>query len=85
MQHVNRIQRFGYSEITIEGNLRILFHNWDMVTAGIVISHEVDKQECMQFLENFKHDVETQMLGRQDTGGYEGLNATTDRDDGNDQ
>ena len=45
-QNSSRIQRFGYAEAQIEGNLRILYHNWDSVTAAIVISHEVDKQEC---------------------------------------
>ena len=37
------IKRYGYAEAPIEGNLRILYHNWDMVTAAIVISQEVDK------------------------------------------
>ena len=45
-QNSKSIQRFGYAEAQIEGNLRILYHNWDSITAAIVISHEVDKQEC---------------------------------------
>ena len=51
IQNVNRIIRFGFSEVPIESNLRILFHNWDTVTAAIVVGLEVDRQECGEFLE----------------------------------
>ena len=49
--------------------LRILYHNWDTVTAALVISHEVDKQECMMFLEEFRQNVEAEVLGK--SGGYQ--------------
>ena len=50
-QNSNAITRFGFSEAPLQSNLRILYHNWDSVTAAIVVSHEVDKQECGEFLE----------------------------------
>ena len=59
------IQRFGYAEVPIEGDMQILYHNWDTVTAAIVASKEVDKQELCAFIEKFKNDVETQVLGNQ--------------------
>ena len=63
-QNSNMISRFGFSEANLQSNLRILYHNWDSVTAAIVVSHEVDKQECQEFLEQFKSFVEIQCLGK---------------------
>ena len=63
IQNVNRIQRFGFSEVPIESNLRILFHNWDSVTAAIVVGQEVDRQECGEFLEQFQQHVSANILG----------------------
>ena len=37
------IKRFAYSEAPLESNLRIMYHNWDTVTAAIVVSIEVDQ------------------------------------------
>ena len=54
MQNATYIKRFGYSEAPLESNLKILYHNWDTVTAAIVISHEIDRQECQEFVEHFK-------------------------------
>ena len=65
VQNSNRIVRFGFSEVPLKNSdLRIVYHNWDMVTAAIVASHEVDKQECGEFLENFKNHVESTALGK---------------------
>ena len=76
VQNANRIQRYSYTEAALDSNLRILYHNWDTATAAIVISHEVDKQECGQFLENFKNNVEVHILGRRDTGYEQPMNAS---------
>ena len=51
IQNAHVITQFGYNEAPLENNLRIMYHNWDMVTAAIVVSHEVDRQECGKFLE----------------------------------
>lgn len=64
IQNSNRIQRFGFAEAPIDATLRILYHNWDTATAAIVVSQEVDKQECSQFLDQFRSHVEYQMLGK---------------------
>ena len=42
LQNTKHIKRFAFSEAHLENNLRIMFNNWDTVTAAIVISHEVD-------------------------------------------
>ena len=64
LQNTKNIKRFAFSEAHLENNLRIMFNNWDTVTAAIVISHEVDQQECGEFLENFKTYIETNVLGK---------------------
>ena len=42
LQNTRSIKKFAFSEAPLENNLRIMFHNWDTVTAAIVVSHEVD-------------------------------------------
>ena len=65
IQNSNRIVRFGFSEAPLaNSDLRIVYHNWETVTAAIVVSHEVDKQEVGEFLENFKNHVEMTALGK---------------------
>ena len=65
IQNSNRIVRFGFSEAPLVGSdLRIVYHNWETVTAAIVVSHEVDKQEVGEFLENFKNHIEVTTLGK---------------------
>ena len=64
LQNSNRIKRFSYSEAPLDNNLRIMYHNWDTVTAAIVVSHEVDQQECGEFLEQFKAHLEANVLGK---------------------
>ena len=48
-----------------------MYHNWDSVTAAIVVSHEVDKQECMEFFESFRNYVQVNILGRDSRQQYE--------------
>ena len=84
MKKAGCIKKYAYSEAEVDGTnqpasqkLRIQYHNWDTATAAIVISHEVDKQEVQQFLEQFKIDVETQVLGKKG-GAYENpMNASS--------
>ena len=45
--------------VHLDQRLRILYNNWDTVTATIVVSEEVDKQECHEFFGHFKNFVET--------------------------
>ena len=49
-----------------------MYYNWDTVTAAIVVSKEVDKQECGEFFDQFKQLVEVHILGRKET--YEAPN-----------
>ena len=64
VQNSAAIKLYGYSEAGLENKLKILYHNWDTVTAAIVISHEIDRQECQEFLEHFKQMVESKILGK---------------------
>ena len=41
-----------------------MYFNWDTITAAIVVSAEVDRQECGEFTDQFKQLVEVQILGR---------------------
>lgn len=68
MQNSNIIKQYQYTDCQTESNLQILYHNWDTVTAAIVYSREVDRQECQEFLEQFKNYVELNILGKRDTG-----------------
>lgn len=54
IQNASVIQKYGYAEAPIESNLRILYHNWGTATSAIVVSHEVDRQECAEFCDQFK-------------------------------
>ena len=58
--------------------MRILYHNWGTVTSAIVVSHEVDRQECAEFCDQFKQYVEANLLGKRDNNGYEapGMNTS---------
>ena len=64
IQNSSRITRFGFSEAPLgNSDLKIVYHNWDTVTAAIVVSLEVDRQETGEFLENLKNHVEMTLLG----------------------
>ena len=79
-QNANRIQRFQYSEVPLpQTNLKIMYHNWDTATAAMVVSHEVDRQECGEFMEQFKLHIEQTVLGKTSPG-YEAptMNASGD-------
>ena len=54
VQNSGVIQQYRYSEAQLPDNLKILYQNWDTVSAAIVISHEIDRQECQEFIEHFK-------------------------------
>ena len=64
VQYAAAIKPFGYGEANLESNLRVLYHNWGTVTAAIVVSNEIDRQECQEFLENFKNFVDVSLLGK---------------------
>ena len=64
VQYAQAIKPFGYGEAALQSNLRVLYHNWGTVTAAIVVSNEIDRQECQEFMENYKNFVETNLLGK---------------------
>ena len=69
IQNAYQIKRFGFSKVPLDQTLYIMFQNWDSITAAIVVSNEVDLQECGEFLDAFKNHVEVNMLGKKP--GYE--------------
>lgn len=65
VQYAGAIKEYQYSEQPLQNNLRILYHNMGAITQAIVISNEIDRQECSEFLERFKYYVDTELLGKQ--------------------
>ena len=63
---VRRRKAFGSRllEAQLPDNLKILYQNWGTVSAAIVISHEIDRQECQEFIEHFKQMLESKILGK---------------------
>ena len=80
LQNSNRIKQYGYADAPTESDLMILYHNWDTVTAAIVYSREVDRQECQEFMEQFKNYVEVNMLGRREGYQAPGMNGSASSD-----
>ena len=64
IQNSGVIQQYRYSEAQLPDNLKILYQNWGTVSAAIVISHEIDRQECQEFIEHFKQMLESKILGK---------------------
>ena len=58
-----------------------MYYNWDTVTAAIVVSKEVDKQECGEFFDQFKQLVEVHILGRKQTYEAPAMNETNSESD----
>ena len=65
-QNAEEIKHFGYSEVgDQESNLKIMYYNWDTVTAAIVVSLHIDRQECQEFFVHFKQFIEANLLGKE--------------------
>ena len=83
VQFAAAIKPFGYGEANLESNLRVLYHNWGTVTAAIVVSNEIDRQECQEFLENFKNFVDVGLLGKKQE--YKAIQMSTSGDTDSDE